>query len=122
MELLGEMLPLPLAPVRGSARVTRQVAAEAERRYDDPAAVVAEPGRLEARPAAGELDEAESDRLEDELLDRLERSRGGTGGVLWGGGPGARQPSTAARQPGPTWQAGEAPPRTEAAPRQVEGG
>ena len=55
---------------------------EAERQYYDPAAVRADLARLEQRLDAGEIDEEEFDRLEDELLDRLEigaRRSTGTG-------------------------------------------
>jgi gas vesicle protein GvpG len=80
--LLGEILLLPFAPVRGSAWVVRQVLSEAERIYYDPAAVRAELAQLEERLEAGEIDEEEFDRREDELLDRLEtglRTGVGTG-------------------------------------------
>jgi len=70
--LLGEVLLLPLAPVRGSFWVMEQVLSEAERQYYDPAAVRADLARLEERLEAGEIDDATFDRLEDELLDRLE--------------------------------------------------
>ncbi|MEV6168506.1 gas vesicle protein GvpG [Streptomyces sp. NPDC051954] len=82
MGLLGEILLLPFAPVRGSAWVVRQVLSEAERIYYDPAAVRAELAQLEERLEAGEIDEEEFDRREDELLDRLEtglRTGAGTG-------------------------------------------
>ncbi|MFF0016568.1 gas vesicle protein GvpG [Streptomyces sp. NPDC005374] len=80
MGLIGEVLLLPFAPVRGSAWVIRQVLSEAERLYYDPAAVRAELARLEERLEAGEIDEEEFDRQEDELLDRLEIGlRGGAG-------------------------------------------
>ncbi|MFE9440234.1 gas vesicle protein GvpG [Streptomyces sp. NPDC006602] len=80
MGLITEVLLLPFAPVRGSAWVIRQVLDEAERLYYDPAAVRAELAQLEERLEAGELDEEEFDRLEDELLDRLEIGlRGGAG-------------------------------------------
>ncbi|MFB8267345.1 gas vesicle protein GvpG [Streptomyces sp. NPDC055955] len=75
MGLLGEILLLPLAPVRGSRWVMEQVVAEAERQYYDPAAVRAALARLEERLEAGEIDDATFDRLEDELLDRLEAGR-----------------------------------------------
>jgi hypothetical protein len=78
--LIGEVLLLPFAPVRGSAWVMKQVLQEAERLYYDPAAVRAELARLEERLEAGEIDEEEFDRQEDELLDRLEIGlRGGAG-------------------------------------------
>ncbi|MEU0071740.1 gas vesicle protein GvpG [Streptomyces sp. NPDC006332] len=80
MGLIGEVLLLPFAPVRGSGWVIRQVLEEAERLYYDPAAVRAELARLEERLEAGEIDEGEFDRQEDELLDRLEIGlRGGAG-------------------------------------------
>ncbi|WP_338895043.1 gas vesicle protein GvpG [Streptomyces sp. TG1A-60] len=74
MGLITEVLLLPFAPVRGSLWTVRQVLTEAERQYYDPAAVRAELARLEQRLDAGEIDEEEFDRLEDELLDRLEIS------------------------------------------------
>ncbi|WP_217239082.1 gas vesicle protein GvpG [Streptomyces sp. AC555_RSS877] len=80
MGLIGEVLLLPFAPVRGSAWVMRQVLNEAERLYYDPATVRAELGQLEGQLEAGEIDEEEFDRREDELLDRLEIGlRGGAG-------------------------------------------
>ncbi|WLW51107.1 gas vesicle protein GvpG [Streptomyces sp. YU58] len=80
MGLISEVLLLPFAPVRGSAWVIGQVLREAERLYYDPATVRAELARLEERLEAGEIDEEEFDRQEDELLDRLEIAlRGGAG-------------------------------------------
>jgi len=70
--LIGEVLLLPFAPVRGSAWVIGQVLREAERIYYDPATVRAELARLEEQLEAGEITEEEFDRREDELLDRLE--------------------------------------------------
>ncbi|MEV6996664.1 MULTISPECIES: gas vesicle protein GvpG [unclassified Streptomyces] len=72
MGLLGEVLLLPFAPVRGSAWVIGQVLNEAERLYYDPATVRAELAALEEQLTSGEIDEEEFDRREDELLDRLE--------------------------------------------------
>jgi len=73
--LIGEVLMLPFAPVRGSAWAVRQVLREAERIYYDPATVRAELARLEEQLNAGEISEEEFDRREDELLDRLEQAR-----------------------------------------------
>ncbi|MET8448960.1 gas vesicle protein GvpG [Streptomyces sp. NPDC005209] len=70
--LFGEILLLPFAPVRGAGWVIEQVVREAERLYYDPAAVRAELAQLEERLEMGEIDEEEFDRVEDELLDRLE--------------------------------------------------
>ncbi|MEU6708823.1 gas vesicle protein GvpG [Streptomyces wuyuanensis] len=76
MGLLGELLLLPAAPVRGTFWVLRQVADEAERRYYDPSTIRRELAQLERRLEAGEIDEEEFDRREDELLDRLEQAAG----------------------------------------------
>ncbi|MBW8737245.1 MAG: gas vesicle protein GvpG [Streptomyces turgidiscabies] len=72
MGLISEVLLLPFAPVRGSAWVIGQVLHEAERLYYDPATVRAELAQLEKQLEAGEIDDEEFDRREDELLDRLE--------------------------------------------------
>ncbi|MFF4501817.1 gas vesicle protein GvpG [Streptomyces sp. NPDC001401] len=84
MGLLKEIALLPFAPVRGSAWVIGQVVHEAERIYCDPAVVRAELARLEEQLEAGEIDEEEFDRQEDELLYRLET--GLRGGVATGNG------------------------------------
>ncbi|WP_306316363.1 MULTISPECIES: gas vesicle protein GvpG [unclassified Streptomyces] len=72
MGLISEVLLLPLAPVRGSLWAVRQALAEAERQYYDPAAIRAELARLEGQLTSGEIDQETFDRVEDELLDRLE--------------------------------------------------
>lgn len=72
MGLISEVLLLPFAPVRGSGWVIQQVVREAERIYYDPAAIQAQLARLEEQLEAGEISEEEFDRLEDDLLDRLE--------------------------------------------------
>ncbi|MFD9976883.1 gas vesicle protein GvpG [Streptomyces sp. NPDC059017] len=76
MGLLGELLLLPAAPVRGTFWVLRQVADEAERRYYDPSTIRRELALLERQLEEGEISEEEFDRREDELLDRLERAAG----------------------------------------------
>ncbi|MEV5492878.1 gas vesicle protein GvpG [Streptomyces bobili] len=72
MGLISEVLLLPFAPVRGTSWVIQQVVREAERIYYDPATVRAELSRLEEQLGAGEITEEEFDRMEDELLDRLD--------------------------------------------------
>ncbi|WP_329395978.1 gas vesicle protein GvpG [Streptomyces melanogenes] len=72
MGLLKELLLLPAAPVRGTFWVLEQVVAQAEQQYYDPSAIRNELAVLEEQLMAGEIDEAEFDRREDELLDRLE--------------------------------------------------
>ncbi|MGI5400857.1 gas vesicle protein GvpG [Streptomyces sp. CA-135486] len=72
MGLIGELLLLPAAPVRGTMWVLQKVVDEAERQYYDPSAIQSELARLAERLDAGEIDEAEFDRREDELLERLQ--------------------------------------------------
>jgi hypothetical protein len=74
MGLLGELLLLPLAPVRGTEWVLRQAVAEAEREFYDPGVIQRALAELEGRLEAGEFDESEFDRMEDALLDRLEEA------------------------------------------------
>jgi hypothetical protein len=81
MGLLTEALLLPFAPARGSLWVIRQVIAEAERQYYDPATVWAELALLERRFEEGEITEEEFDCEEDALLDRLEIGLGQTSGT-----------------------------------------
>ncbi|WP_053694677.1 gas vesicle protein GvpG [Streptomyces sp. NRRL F-5755] len=75
MGLLKELLLLPAAPVRGTGWVLRQVLTEAERQYYDPSVVQRELRELSEQLDRGEIDEAEFDRREDALLDRLEELR-----------------------------------------------
>ena len=71
MGLIMGLLTLPLAPVRGTMWIAEQVQLEAERHLDEPARARAALAQLEAAFDRGELDEAEFERLEDELLERL---------------------------------------------------
>ncbi|MER5307536.1 gas vesicle protein GvpG [Streptomyces sp. NPDC002773] len=75
MGLLTEVLLLPAAPVRGTAWVLRQVVEVAEREYYDPEVVHRELAGLVAAFEAGEIEDAEFDRREDELLARLDAAR-----------------------------------------------
>ncbi|WP_030255056.1 gas vesicle protein GvpG [Streptomyces violens] len=75
MGLLKEVLLLPAAPVRGTGWVLRQLVAEAERQYHDPGLIQHELRELERELNDGLIDEAEFDRREDALLDRLEAAR-----------------------------------------------
>ena len=71
MGLIGNVLLLPLAPVRGVTWVAGVVADEAEREM----AARADPARrleeLAARQANGEISPDEAARLEAELIDQL---------------------------------------------------
>ncbi|MGW0119507.1 gas vesicle protein GvpG [Streptomyces sp. NPDC003327] len=72
MGLLGDILTLPLAPLRGTGWVIDQVLQAAEREYYDPGPVRARLAALVNDLENGRLDPDEFDRLEDELLDRLD--------------------------------------------------
>lgn len=72
MGLIGRLLTLPLAPVRGAVWVLDQVVLTAEREYYDPEPVRRQLAELERELLDGRLTEEEFDRIEDELLDELE--------------------------------------------------
>jgi hypothetical protein len=71
MGLISGLLTWPLAPVRGVAWVAEQVKEEAERQWSDPATIQAALTDIEALREAGEIDEAEADAREEELVQRL---------------------------------------------------
>ncbi|OON79227.1 gas vesicle protein GvpG [Streptomyces tsukubensis] len=73
MGLITEVLTFPLAPLRGTTWVLDQLLLTAEREYYDPAPVRKALAELEQSLLDGSIDEAEFDRREDELLDRLEQ-------------------------------------------------
>jgi len=71
MGLITTLLTWPLAPVRGVAWIAEQVRQEAERQWLDPAALQQALADVQTRREAGLIDDAEADRLEDELIERL---------------------------------------------------
>ena len=71
MGLIGGLLTLPLAPVRGLAWVFEQVVDEAEAQLHDPRRIRAELADAEAALERGEIDEDTYEAVERELLDRL---------------------------------------------------
>jgi Gas vesicle protein G len=71
MGLITGILKLPLAPGRGAAWIGEQVRQEAERQWRDPAALQEALTDVQARREASLIDDAEADRLEDELIERL---------------------------------------------------
>jgi hypothetical protein len=71
MGLIGGLLTLPLAPVRGLGWVVDQVVQEAEAQLHDPARIRVELTEAEAALARGEMDEQTYEQLERELLSRL---------------------------------------------------
>lgn len=78
MGLLGEILLLPLAPVRGVVWVTGQVIDAAEQ--EQIAQLQRELVALEKELLAGGITEEEFDRREDEILDLLEEFDRGVAG------------------------------------------
>jgi hypothetical protein len=72
MGLFTGLLLLPLAPVRGTVWIAEQLVAEAGRELDDERVVRRLLLEAEAALERGELSEEEYDRIEDELLERLE--------------------------------------------------
>lgn len=71
MGLFSALVTLPLAPVRGVAWVTGQVADEVERQMYDPSRLRAELLRLELDHDEGLVGDEEYERRSDELLERL---------------------------------------------------
>jgi cytochrome c-type biogenesis protein CcmI len=71
MGLITGIVTLPLAPGRGAAWIAEQVRQEAERQWRDRAALQEALVDVQARREAGLIDDAEADRLEDELIERL---------------------------------------------------
>lgn len=70
--LVGTILTLPFAPVRGVGWVVDKVRQVAEDEYYDPAPVQEELVRLERARGEGQVGEEEFARREEELLHRLE--------------------------------------------------
>ncbi|MEA2448670.1 MAG: hypothetical protein QOG63_602 [Thermoleophilaceae bacterium] len=79
MGLIGGLLTLPLAPVRGVAWVAEQVAVEAEREANDDTRARRELAQLEMELELGRIDEQEYEEREELLLERLARARGEEG-------------------------------------------
>jgi hypothetical protein len=72
MGLLSGLLLLPVAPLRGTIWIAEKLAEQAEAELSDRRAVRRLLLEAEAALERGELTEEEYDRVEDELLDRLE--------------------------------------------------
>lgn len=70
--LIGTILTLPIAPVRGVGWVVDKVRQAAEDEYYDPGPAQEELVRLERARTEGRVDEEEFARREEELLHRLE--------------------------------------------------
>ena len=77
MGLLTGLLTLPLAPVRGTVWIAEQIAAVAERELDTDQVARRQLVEAEIEFEAGRISEEEYERIEDELLERLDLSTGG---------------------------------------------
>ncbi|TML88154.1 MAG: gas vesicle protein [Actinobacteria bacterium] len=71
MGLVSGLLTLPLAPARGLVWVLEQVGEEADAQLHDPSRIRQELVEAEAALERGELDEAEYEMIEQDLLGRL---------------------------------------------------
>jgi hypothetical protein len=76
MGLITGLLTLPLAPVRGVAWISEQVALEAERELNDETRVRHELAQLGMQLELGQIGEREFEEREDALLERLANARG----------------------------------------------
>jgi hypothetical protein len=81
MGLIGGLLTLPLAPLRGVMWVADKVKDEAERQWYDPAVIQQAMLEVEQLRESGEMSEAEADALEEDLLQRLLEGSGRPGGL-----------------------------------------
>lgn len=69
MSLLKELVLLPVAPVRFTVWVVEQVADEADRRQNSPAARTQQLQQIDEARRRGEIDEEEAATLEGEVLE-----------------------------------------------------
>jgi Gas vesicle protein G len=84
MGLFTGLLLLPLAPVRGTVWIAERLLEEAEREFNDPAAVEQRLTEAEDAHERGELTDDELADIEDELLRRLTGQQGGWYGGTYG--------------------------------------
>lgn len=75
MGLITGLLTLPLAPVRGVIWVAEKVNDAAERELHDPGVIRAQLAALNQELEDGTISQAEFEREEDELLERLFAAR-----------------------------------------------
>ena len=71
MGLISAILTAPLAPVKGVAWIAEQVHDEAMRELYDPDSIQRTLDKVQLDRELGVIDDAEADRREDELLERL---------------------------------------------------
>jgi len=81
MGLIGGLLTLPLAPLRGVMWVADKVKEEAERQWYDPAVIQQAMLEVEQMRESGQMSDADADALEEDLLQRLLEGSGRPGGL-----------------------------------------
>jgi cytochrome c-type biogenesis protein CcmI len=69
--LITGLLTLPLAPVRSTVWLAERIQEQAEAELYDERVIRAQLMEIDAAREAGEIDEDEATRAEDELLERL---------------------------------------------------
>ena len=72
MGMVTGIVGFPLLPLKGVIWVARHIQQEAEAQFYDPTRIRAQLEELEEAQRKGELSEEEAERLEDELLERLQ--------------------------------------------------
>jgi hypothetical protein len=77
MGLFTALLTLPLAPVRGTVWIAEKIQEQAELELYDESAIQQQLGELAAARETGAYDEAEIERAEDMLIERLLELRNG---------------------------------------------
>ena len=75
MGLIGTILTLPIAPLRGVVLVAEQVLQQAEDVYYDPATIRRELEEVDRLRSEGQIDDAEATAWEDALIDRMMTAR-----------------------------------------------
>jgi hypothetical protein len=85
MGLIGNLLLLPLAPVRGVVWVAELVAEEADRQRAEEASPARALEQLAAATASGEISPEEAEALEAEIIERMLAARSGTEGATSSG-------------------------------------
>lgn len=71
MGLLGRLVTLPLEPVRGVVAIAERLADEAERQINDDSSFRRQLAQLAAAYDRGDIDAADYDRMEEDLLRRM---------------------------------------------------
>jgi hypothetical protein len=77
MGLFTALLTLPLAPVRGTVWIAEKIQEQAELELYDESAIQQQLAELAAARETGAYDEAEIERAEDILIERLLELRNG---------------------------------------------